>query len=182
MRSGPLSPAEVARIVAVYEATGNNCETGRQCGVPESTVRYVLKRARAATRRELHAHAVDVGIREARRALRAAVKRAREMLREPLEPRDVHSLAQAASLATVRFLDMKMARLGRDEARSRIAAAREKARSLVQWDEVLAAATPEERDAVYEVAERVRERQRGQTAEPLGGAGDAPTPESGEGR
>lgn len=48
--------------------------------------------------------------------------------------------------------------LTQDKLRAETELTRERTRALVQWDEVLAAATPEERAAFYEVAERVRGR------------------------
>jgi len=179
-RGTPLTPDEIARCVSLYEQSGNYCEVARQMGTSESTVREALHRVRNATRRDLHARAVDAGIREARAAMRAAVRRAREMLRKPLEPRDVHALAQAASLSTMRFLDMKRARLERDKLRLEAEQIRERTRALVQWDEVLAGATPEERAAVYEVAERVRERSRQAASGPPTGRDPQPAGERDE--
>lgn len=172
-RGSPLTPAETQRVVALYEQTANACEVARQLGISESGVRYVLSRTKYRQRQELHAAAVDAGIREARAALRKVVSKARKMLEEPLEPRDLRDLASASSTACSRFLDIKRERLLRDKLRAETELTRERTRALVQWDEVLAAATPEERAAIYEVTQRVRERQQASAAsEPVGGTGE----------
>jgi hypothetical protein len=103
----PHTPPDVlTQIVAEYEKTGNACEVARRLGLPRSTVRDALYRAKSATRRHLHARACEAGLRQGRKALRAelvrlgryttaAVGGLEDDAPPALEPRDYAALVRA---------------------------------------------------------------------------------------
>lgn len=143
-RGVPLTPEQVERAAQVYGETGNMLETSRRIGIPESTLRTALKRAGIAKRRELHARAVEAGIRKARKGLTKSLDLVEKLLSDEnkdgpgIEPKEIAMLLNARARATDSLLQVaqnadrrKQAKLTRDKTRAEIALIQAKARGDV---------------------------------------------------
>lgn len=184
MRGVPLTPAEVARLVEVYERTGNYSTAGAALGLDPSVARRAILRRTESTRVELHARATARAIRASRRGMRASERLLARVLGDGaadpeglgLEPRDIAALVGArarvldALLATEAAVDRRRTgRATRDRTRAETELARARLRVLTDWDVVLAHATEPERaalDAIRRAAEARAARRADLAAEP----------------
>lgn len=143
-RGQPLTPAQVATIVEVYERTGNKSEAARAAGVVESAARRALSRRVEATRSELHARAAKIGVRRGRRAINDNLARIVKVLATcddglsggmltAMEPRDLADLSKALTATVKTLLEIDthrerglQARLVREKLRAEISALKAK--------------------------------------------------------
>lgn len=135
-----LTPAEISEAAKIYQETGNLLETARRTGRPESTLRMAFKRLGLAKKREIHARAIEAGIRKARKGLTKSLDLLDKVLTEDsehgpsIEPRDIASLLNARARAVDSLLSVaqnvdrtKQARLTREKTKAEIELLKKKA-------------------------------------------------------
>ena len=148
-RGVPLTPEQLRKAAEVFEQTGNYSEAARAAGTVESVVRARLKNA---SRRELHARAIDRGIREGRRALRQVIAQAQALLARECGAKELDALARATSLSVQRLLDLRSAPLERAKLRADAKVSEAKAKGLLPPDVTVVNVTREDADRLFERA------------------------------
>lgn len=176
-RGTPLTPGQMRTASRVYAETGNYSEAARAIGVTETTVRRRLQKSKRA---DLHARAIERGMREARRALRTMLGDAARRASVAVDGRDYAAVVGAVSktvdsLVTLReaSVGLTLKRLSRDRLKAEIALLEARRLSLLDWDEVLSRATPEQREQLRSLAESIK-------AQSAGGAEPPALPRPGE--
>ncbi len=99
MRGVPLTPEQIEQAAEVYGRTSNYSEAARAIGVDESAVRRALKRRGEPKRAELHALAIQRGIRDARKYLRLAITQGPQRLEYAETAREYADVVSALSAA-----------------------------------------------------------------------------------
>lgn len=135
-RGVPLSPEQLAQAAAEYARTGSYAAAGRAIDADESVARRALLRAGESERVALHTRAVDRGLREGRKGLRECIAKARSLLAQEVEPRDVASLSQALSHSMQRLTDLKEGPARRSKLRAETRVADAKAKGLLPPESV----------------------------------------------
>lgn len=146
----PLTPEQLRKAAEVFEQTGNYSEAARAIDADISGVRKALMRAGEPSRAKINTRAIDRGLRDGRRALRLAQKKAVELLNSGLlEPRDLDAVTRSVSMSVQRLLDLKRAPLEQKKLKRETEVLEAKAKGLLP-PEVTVIATPVEVNALFE--------------------------------
>lgn len=146
-RGVPLTPEQLRKAAEVFEQTGNYSEAARAVGCDPDTIAVRLRNRK---RSDLNTRAIDRGLRDGRRALRLAQKKAVELLNSGLlEPRDLDAVTRSVSMSVQRLLDLKRAPLEQKKLKRETEVLEAKAKGLLP-PEVTVIATPVEVNALFE--------------------------------
>jgi hypothetical protein len=97
LRGTPLTPVQVAKAVEVYTQTGNYSAAARAIEASVSATRDAILRVINADRRKLHARACERGLRNAGRAIRYGLAKAKERFDHAVDAKEFSEVMRATT-------------------------------------------------------------------------------------